>query len=90
MKDETYNGWKNYQTWNVWLWMQNEQSMMTALENRIKGGAKIDAYECWHIFDGIFENAYGTAKTPDGVKIGDPKIDWQEIVEMINNDYNLL
>lgn len=25
MKTETYNGWTNYETWNVNLWMDNEQ-----------------------------------------------------------------
>lgn len=24
-KDDTYNGWKNYETWNVKLWIDNEQ-----------------------------------------------------------------
>ena len=26
MKETTYNGWKNYETWNVALWISNEQS----------------------------------------------------------------
>ena len=25
MKDKTYNGWTNYETWAVALWMDNEQ-----------------------------------------------------------------
>ena len=25
MKTETYNGWTNYETWNVKLWMDNDQ-----------------------------------------------------------------
>ncbi|MGH8235391.1 MAG: DUF7249 family protein [Steroidobacteraceae bacterium] len=25
MTDQTYNGWKNYETWNVALWIDNEQ-----------------------------------------------------------------
>ena len=25
MSDSTYNGWKNYETWNVKLWLDNEQ-----------------------------------------------------------------
>lgn len=89
MKDETYNGWKNFQTWNVMLWMQNEESMLREMEYRVKTGPKIDAYDCWHMFDSIFEATYGTAKTPDGVKIGDPKIDWAEIANHINKDYDL-
>lgn len=25
MSDKTYNGWTNYETWNVKLWLDNEQ-----------------------------------------------------------------
>jgi hypothetical protein len=27
MKDNTYNGWTNYETWNVALWMQNDEGL---------------------------------------------------------------
>jgi hypothetical protein len=27
MKDNTYNGWTNYETWNVALWMQNDKQL---------------------------------------------------------------
>lgn len=27
MTDETYNGWPNYETWNVALWIDNEEAM---------------------------------------------------------------
>lgn len=29
-KDKGYNGWKNYETWNVALWLDNEQSTYNA------------------------------------------------------------
>lgn len=25
VKDQTYNGWTNYETWNVALWLDNEE-----------------------------------------------------------------
>ena len=26
-EDQTYNGWKNYPTWNVHLWLTNDQGL---------------------------------------------------------------
>lgn len=30
MSDETYNGWTNYETWNVALWLNNDQGLQEA------------------------------------------------------------
>ena len=27
MTDQSYNGWTNYSTWNVALWLQNDQGL---------------------------------------------------------------
>jgi len=27
MSDQTYNGWTNYETWNVGLWLMNEEPL---------------------------------------------------------------
>lgn len=27
MLEKTYNGWKNYNTWNVALWIQNDEGL---------------------------------------------------------------
>lgn len=30
MKENTYNGWKNRATWNVWLWIGNTEHLYRA------------------------------------------------------------
>jgi hypothetical protein len=27
IEDTTYNGWENYETWNVALWIQNDEGL---------------------------------------------------------------
>jgi len=34
MTTEKYNGWKNYETWNVKLWMDNDEGMVGYWEER--------------------------------------------------------
>ena len=31
MKSEKYNGWKNYETWNVALWLNNDEYLHNKL-----------------------------------------------------------
>ena len=30
MKEQEYNGWRNYQTWNVALWIDNDEGLYHA------------------------------------------------------------
>ena len=72
--DTTYNGWSNFSTWNVALYIQNDYTM----------------YELARKFCSSFEQfrskadyLYGWVATPDGVKLNDPAIDIEELDEMI-------
>ena len=50
----TYNGWKNYETWNVALWMQNDEGFY---------GVAQQAEEIGDYIDFLFTN--GHTHTPD-------------------------
>ena len=70
LTDQTYNGWTNYETWNVVLWIQNDEGIQDAIEER-----DICCYE------ELLELFYdcGSKETRDGVKWNDPKINRAEI-----------
>src|SRR4051812_41724310 len=35
VEDQTYNGWKNYPTWAVNLWLSNDQDLYEATRERV-------------------------------------------------------
>jgi len=68
---ETYNGWANYETWNVSLWIGNDEYLY-------KCARKCYSYK--HFVDYMMFND-GT--TPDGVKWNDSKLDIAALNEML-------
>jgi hypothetical protein len=70
LTDQTYNGWTNYETWNVVLWIENDEDLYN-LVNQFE----IACYE--DLLDVLYD--CGSKETPDGVKWNDPKINRAEI-----------
>jgi len=68
--DQTYNGWTNYETWTVVLWIDNDESIQDYICNN-----DVCCYE--ELLEVFYEN--GTKETPDGVRWDDPKINRPEI-----------
>jgi len=70
MTDTTYNGWANYETWNVALWLQNDEGLYNFAR-------RYDDYS-------KFVSAIGFgSETPDGVSFASPKLDYNELTEML-------
>ena len=69
----TYNGWANYETWNVALWIQNDESLYNiAMES--------GDYEAFVEF---MLDVFGKTQTPDGVLYNDSSVNVFEINEML-------
>ena len=70
----TYNGHKNYETWNVSLWIQNDEIFYS------------DAKECdtYAKFVACVES-YGSTITPDEVSWTDPALDYEALNEMVKS-----
>jgi hypothetical protein len=65
-----YNGWENYETWNVALWINNDQGLYDI------------AMECGDYETFVYSLAGVMNETPDGVSFSDPKVN----VIQINSD----
>ena len=82
--DTTYNGWTNYETWNVALYINNEYGIYkTACEwvqDRLDMGYDSLSYD---IFRHTLTELFGD-KTPDGVRWDDDNLDIKELTEMLH------
>lgn len=74
IEDQTYNGWVNYETWNVSLWIQNDEGLYNF------------AQEC-NSYDEVIAGLWdcGSKETPDGVKWNSKKVNHHEINEMLKD-----
>ena len=68
---EGYNGWANYETWNASLWINNDEGLYRFALGCISYQQFIDTV--------ISET------TGDGVRWDDPKIDHEEMDEMMDD-----
>ena len=73
------NGWANYETWNVALWIQNDEALYKIARDITRG--TIHPY-------GDFVNLMldlACKDTPDGVSWSHPDLDYDELNEMMED-----
>ncbi len=68
----SYNGWKNYETWNVALWIGNDEG----LYNLAKESPSYEAF-----VDTMRE--LDSTETPDKVAWNDSGMDWGALEDMM-------
>jgi hypothetical protein len=73
-KRTTYNGWPNYDTWNVMLWLDNDEGMYRFY----RGQARMMRILADNAKE-IALQAFGSDRTPDGVDLHSSKIRWGSI-----------
>jgi len=79
----TYNGYRNYETWNVSLWISNDEFLYQTAKSCV---IYCDAFDTpWSYFvrcmmGGLLTDFY---KTGDGVSWDDPRIDADKMNEVL-------
>ncbi len=68
---ETYQGWSNYETWNVALWMGNDEGLYNC------------ARRCTTYREFVEYMGFEDGATADGVKWMDPMLNTVELDEMM-------
>ena len=69
----TYNGWKNYETWNVALWIGNDEGLYHLARSCSDYG----------MFSREMREIMSTTETPDGAAWNDSGLDIERLDEMI-------
>ena len=79
MTDTTYNGWKNWETWNVLLWASNEEHLYKRTTRFAQAFAHLVGFDgkCQSFFRDMFPQG-----TPDmNGREEMSAVDWHEIAE---------
>ena len=77
LTDTSYNGWTNYETWNVALWIGNDEGLYHLAR---EAGNYEDFVDC---LEGC---SFNEPSTPDGVNYRDPKVNIVELNEDLFGD----
>lgn len=74
-----YNGWKNRSTWNVSLWIANDEGLYYSAVEFMRSYKGTSPYK-----DYIKYMHLSNQKTLDGVKWNDEKLDYKALNEFMN------
>ena len=72
---DTYNGWANYETWNVALWLGNDEGLYN-IAKMYRDTGYVALADC-------LQTELELQETPDGVSWTDTELDIEELDEML-------
>lgn len=73
--EKSYNGWENWETWNVALWIGNDDGLYSEAKRfRVHGYAKFANY---------LREELQLTETPDGAAYNDSGLDIEALDEML-------
>jgi len=93
-EDTTYNGWRNYETWNVVLWLSNDEALYYRYRELLSARKCQCAWHCVEAYNVVLRalledhtTRYSdwsledipALTTGDGVRYDDSKIDRREV-----------
>ena len=77
-----YNGWTNYETWNVALYIQNEEPLYREAVRYVRQCERLDEKVSYFVFSEVLSMLYGKS-TPDGVSWKNWILNTDELDEML-------
>jgi hypothetical protein len=84
--DTLYNGWKNRETWNVNLWLANDErlyQMVLAYSQMARDGHELGLSKMNYRDFATNYLVYTSAGTPDGVAWLDESLDYEALDELL-------
>ena len=86
MNNNNYNGWTNWETWNVLIWLDNSENLYNAKESFIKQTQHKQNFEILvkSFLTDIFPNGTPDMKSADEMKT----VNYEEIAETWQEVYD--
>lgn len=78
-----YNGWKNRQTWNIALWVSNDEPLYRSAVAYVKRRREAGKKPTW---EGFAKGARLVGeRTPDNISYTGTRLDYHALTEMLND-----
>jgi hypothetical protein len=78
--ETTYEGWANWETWNLNLWIDNEEPLYRAKQRFLRAG-KLDAQSVRAFCEELFPNGTSDMRRDGRETVAEQwaKVDWNEL-----------